>query len=38
MGHEWPERVDEPTNARRWVDLMSATTIAMSFFETTRNQ
>lgn len=33
MGHEWPERVDDPRTARRWADLMSTTTIAMSFFD-----
>jgi len=33
-GHEWPERVDDPTAAKRWTDLMSTTTIAMAFCET----
>ena len=30
MGHEWPERPDDLADAKRWVDLMSTTTIALS--------
>ena len=34
VGHEWPERVDDLSDARRWADLMSTTTIATAFCET----
>jgi poly(3-hydroxybutyrate) depolymerase len=33
-GHEWPERVEDLTAAKRWSDLMSTTTVALTFCET----
>ena len=33
MGHEWPERPDDLADAKRWVDLVSTTTIALMFCE-----
>jgi poly(3-hydroxybutyrate) depolymerase len=34
MGHEWPKHSDDPRNAAWWADLMSATTVAITFGET----